>query len=300
MATISLSKSTITNGASAYSHIQQLPTKNETPESTKSICCLYAYYEKNEEYKCNFEYFIKNGGIIDSVDYYIIINGKCSVDLSVFNKNPKITIIYRENQGLDFGAYSHTIHNFIQKTYDYYFFMNTSVIGPCFEEISGSRPRLKWTDSFIELFTDDSVKVVGTSINIHVPFFKIPQWKEILEANYGKKNVYSHVQSMFFCITADYFHYLKKKMFFNQDELHHDNYGIIIIQKEIGLSQIALNAGWNINCILPKYRGLDYRAIQHNMNISAELENGDPYNPNCYFGGTIDKHDVIFFKNNRF
>ena len=39
-----------------------------------NICCFYAYYEKNDLYKSNLEYFLKNA-ILDDVDYYIIING---------------------------------------------------------------------------------------------------------------------------------------------------------------------------------------------------------------------------------
>ena len=72
----------------------------------------------------------------------------------------------------------------------------------------------------------------------------------------------------------------------------------LIANKEIGLSQIALNKGWNINCILPKYRDLDYRTLDKDINKASR--DGDPYLENSYFGKTIDKYDVIFFKINRF
>ena len=47
--------------------------KYETFKEKNKICCLYAYYEKNDLYKSNLEYFLKNG-ILENVDYYFIIN----------------------------------------------------------------------------------------------------------------------------------------------------------------------------------------------------------------------------------
>ena len=176
----------------------------------------------------------------------------------------------------------------------YYFFINTSVIGPYIKDMSTNK---KWTDYFIELFTNKKVKVVGTSINIHT----YNDWSfGTLEKIYGHRDVYPHVQSMFFCIDNEYFHYLINKDFFNLDLLLNMNISDVIFNKEIGLSMIAINNGWNINCILPKYKNLDYININENINKSSNNTGGDPYYKGAYFGSTIDKDDVIFFKNNRF
>lgn len=67
----------------------------------KKICCVYAYYEKDDLYKENFVYFLENG-IYDEIDYYMIINDSCSVDIP--NKE-NIIIMKRENIGYDFGAW---------------------------------------------------------------------------------------------------------------------------------------------------------------------------------------------------
>ena len=75
------------------------------------------------------------------------------------------------------------------------------------------------------------------------------------------------------------------------------NINYVVAYKEFGLSQIALNNGWNINSILPKYKDKDYRTITSDFNFSSR--NGDPYFKNSYFGEDIDKNDVIFFKSNR-
>ena len=42
-------------------------------ENNNRICCIYTYYEKNENYLDNLNYFVNNG-IIDNVNYIIIEN----------------------------------------------------------------------------------------------------------------------------------------------------------------------------------------------------------------------------------
>ena len=265
-----------------------LLNKYEHFQSNKKICCLYAYYEKNELYKSNLEYFLKNG-ILDEVDYYIIINGDCTID---FPKNENIKIFYRENQGYDFGAYSYGIKQ-LDKEYDYYFFLNTSVSGPYLKD------NKKWIDPFLELFNNQNIKLVGTSINVFTNK-TVGTYENIYHLNeiYNKEIPFTHVQSMFFCIDNQYFNFLKDINFFNEDELNNcDNISYVIATKEIGLSQHALKEGWNINSILDKYKNIDYRNIYKDFNDTSL--NGDPYYKNAYFGTTIDKYDAIFYKNNR-
>lgn len=264
---------------------------NEPFLNPASSCCIYAYYEKDEKYLNNFKFFIKNG-ILDHVDYFIVINGKCSLDIEkAFAKHSKhVTIIYRENTGFDFGAYCHVINgNYMKRKYDYYFFINTSVKGPY---LVNSRD---WVTPFIKLF-NDNVQVVGTSINIYHPGNTMVL--QILSELYTKKPVYSHIQSMFFGIKHEYLEFLKQNDFFNCEKINVMNMKEIIHSKEIGLSQLALNNGWNINSILSKYQNIDYISI--NVDFNETSVDGDPYFENAYFSKTIDPYEVIFFKNNRF
>jgi hypothetical protein len=253
----------------------------ENMENNNKIACFYSYYEKNEMYKNNFVYFLENA-ILDNVDYYIIINGEKSVPIP---KKENIKVYQRENKGLDFGAYSYGLKQ-LTKSYDYYFFINTSVIGPV--------TKGDWTEPFIKLFNED-VKVVGTSINMY-------SYTDIYfnyEKLYNKPPPYSHVQSMFFCINKEYFDYLNTKNFFNEEELNDADMKYVVMNKEVGLSQLAINNGWNINCILSKYKDLDYRKLDKDINPTS-MHHGDPYFEGAYFGGTIDKEEVIFYKNSRF
>jgi hypothetical protein len=248
------------------------------------LCCIYAYYEKNDLYKSNFEYFLKNA-ILNNVDYYIIINGICTVNIEQRNN---IIIFKRNNVGFDFSAYSNAIFK-IDKNYEYYFFLNTSVRGPYLH--NNNKP---WTSYFLDLFKNNT-KIVGTTINIFTS--KAYNGNDFVKL-YGDKNVYSHVQTMFFCIDNECLNYLKNINFFNEKECNNFiNIKDLISLKEIGLSQIILNNGWNINSILEKYRDIDYRTLSYNINPTAPC--GDCYYKNKYFGGTFTMYDVIFFKNNR-
>lgn len=251
--------------------MRKRPTRNR-------MCCLYNYFEKNDQYKDNFEYFLRHG-ILPTIDYYVIVNGGCSVEIP---RNKNMTVYFRENIGYDFGAYSHAIKRMKQK-YKFYFFINTSVRGPLLGE--GEDP--DWTSRFIGLLGGDT-RMAGTSINIHT---------DNLERFFGKKNVYSHVQSMFFVMDDVVFSLLEEQDFFNEDEINGMDLQSVIYHKEVGLSQIVLGQGWNINSILPEYKGLDYRVLDHDINPTSL--SGDPYYPGAYFGGTIDPSRVIFFKNNR-
>jgi hypothetical protein len=237
-------------------------------------------------YKKNLEYFLQNGGIQDNIDYYIVINGKCTVDIP---KLPNIQVIQKENKGFDFGAWQHVIKNYINRSYEYYIFLNSSVIGPY------PKNDPTWLQKFLDLFrTGPDVKLVGTSINILEAHDSIEKMTE----RYQKPPPYSHVQSMFFVLNQEGYDYLNEIGFFDDEETLNQQTDIeyFILNKEIWMSQHILKNNWNINCILPKYRDLDYRKITENINPSSQ----DPQYPGGYFGATIKPENVVFYKSYRF
>lgn len=253
-----------------------------TNNSENKYACLYAYYEKNEQYKDNLKYFLENA-IIDDIDYYIIINGECSIKIP---EKQNIQIIYRENVGFDFGAWNYCINNNLKKKYDYYVFLNTSVKGPYLND-----PNTNWLQEYLKLFNNKDVKLVGSSINIYYnneSFFGPTKLLNIFKYN----GPYSHIQSMFFILDSEGFDYLNDLGFFKED---FDDFKDLIAYKEIGMSQLILKKNWNINCILSKYRDHDYRKVKNNFNPTG----CDPYWNGAYFGKSIDPYEVIFYKNNR-
>jgi hypothetical protein len=256
----------------------------------KSIV-IYSYYQKNDEYIKNLEFFIKNG-LYDDIDYIFCINGnECSVDIP---SSSNIKIIKRENVGYDFGAYSDALKQINIKLYDYFFFINTSVRGPFIHE--KERLHVKWTDPFIKLFKKD-VALVGTTINILEvtdPHIIKSMYLDLLIEK-GFTSPFTHVQSQFFVFNKKSLKFLIDKKFFEQTS--EQNFIKFIALREVLMSQLILKNGWNINCMLPKYQGLDYRKVEHDINKTSV--DGDPYYPGAYFGNSIEPYDVMFIKTNR-
>jgi hypothetical protein len=254
--------------------------KENFEEINNKYVCIYAYYEKNNDYKENLQYFL-NKGIYDNIDYFIIVNGICTLNIP---KKTNIKVFYRENKGYDFGAWNYCVNNILNRKYDYYIFLNSSVRGPYLKN-----KNINWLEKYLKLFNHEDVKLVGSSINI----FSNDTFENIdLFEIYKKKSPYTHIQSMFFILNNESYEYLKKNNFFKID---YDDFKNTIAYKEIGMSQMILRNNWNINCILSKYRDYDYRIVKYNFNPSGF----DPYWKNSYFGKSIDPYEVIFYKNNR-
>ena len=220
-------------------------------DTNNKYVCMYAYYEKNEEYKENLIYFLQNG-LLEYVDYYIIINGECTVDIPNLNN---IIVLKRENKGFDFGAWSYCI-NQLTKQYDYYVFLNTSVKGPYLTE-EDINNNITWLDKFLVLFNNEDIKMVGTTINIYQGFTEqIEEYKN----NYGYEPPYTHIQSMFFILNNEGLNYLLSQNFFDEELINsYIDAQKIVINNEIRLSQLILLNNWNINSIVPKYKDIDYR-----------------------------------------
>jgi len=252
---------------------------------------IYSYYEKNDEYIKNFEFFLKNA-IYHDIDYIFCINGK-KFSLTIPD-SPNIKVLPRDNHDYDFGAYAEALNTVDINLYDYFFFINTSVRGPFLPE--DIRSTTRWTTPFIKLLVGD-VKLVGTTINILNITDPATQKDMALDLliDKGYKPPFTHVQSQVFLLGREGLDFLIKNDFFKQSaEIEFVKF---IVLREVMLSQLIIKHGWNINCLLPKYQGLDYRTITADINPTSV--NGDPYYINSYFGSNIRPYDVVFIKTNR-
>lgn len=242
--------------------------------------CLYAYYEKDDTCKKNLEYFI-NHGLNEHSDFIFIINETCSVRIP---EGDHIKVMVRKNEGYDFGAWTDGLASIPDKdAYAYYLFINTSVRGPYLK----SKDAI-WQHAFTDMIQGDT-KLVGTTINIstlsydHVPLLR--HWPL----------PHAHVQSQMFAMDRQCLMFLQDKVFVPHDPSH--SFKDVIQIKEIGMSQWVIHHGWNINCLLEKYKGLDYRTIKEDINPTSRF--GDPNYDGCYFGSTFTPYDVMFIKANR-
>ncbi len=231
------------------------------------IIVIYAYHETNANYRDYFEFFLENG-ICEELDYLIVVNGTCSLDLTKY----PVKVIYRENEGFDFGAWNHGVYSLDQK-YDYYIFLNATVCGPFIPNYV--KNTFKWYMAFINLIKDD-VKLVGPTINTQ-------------SLNYSLLG--PHVQSYCFSMDSECFEFLKKSNFFKRKYHKKDD---VVLYQEVGLSTLVLKNGWNISCLIPEYQGIDYRKEIIPMTQSNGSGNITYYKN--YFGRYVHPYEVIFIK----
>lgn len=241
------------------------------------IMCIYVAYEKNDEYIKNIKFFL-NHGILPSVDYIFVLNGNSTIK---YPTAPNITIMHRENKGYDFGAWGDALRS-TRRQYRHYIFVNTSIRGPYNERVGSD-----WTKPFIDLIQGD-VKLVGLTINILTRAF----------GGLSPSKVHPHVQSMVFVTDRNGKDLLVDRGIFDPVPEHY-TFTDLIVNREVGMSTAILQNGWNISCLAKKYQDQDYRTIQNNINNSSESYGGDPFFPGAYFGETLDKYDILFYKTER-
>ena len=241
----------------------------------KRCVIIYTYYKsKSSDY--NLEFYIKQELIKNNnpnCDYIVVINGhSCHLQ---FPSLENLTILKRDNIGYDFGGHAHALEYIsnLNKSYDYYFFMNSGVIGPIIKDYSILH-NPHWTHNFTNKITDN-VKLVGTTI-------ACLSKKDL--GGYGPK-----VEGFFFMTDNIGLQLFKKEgtIFCN----HADKISAII-NGEYGLSKCLFKHGYTISCILSRYQNINW-LDRKNWNMN---NNRHPSRKSSFFGKSIDPFEVIFHK----
>ena len=202
----------------------------------------------------------------DLVDFVIVVNNPSLT----FHVPKYVSVVYRENKGHDFGAWSEGLLK-RKKDYDYYICVNSTAEGPFTNE--------KWTDIYTRGLTNE-IKLFGSTINCCTgPWCKqFPYWSG------------PHVQTYIYSMAHETLLYLSAEGIFSLTEYTNDKIQTVFF-KEIGLSKKILDKGWNIGCLMEKYKGLDFRIPHDNLLddvMFSQLENV------CW-----TKTEFIFIKGNR-
>lgn len=234
---------------------------------------IYTYFSSpSSDY--NLDFFVKKElSYKDNIDYIFVINGYIHNENIKFPILDNLTILKRENIGYDFGGHAYALEYIatLSKKYDYYFFMNSGVIGPI---IPHYFTETHWTNIFITKI-NNCVKLVGTTIVC------LPRYDS---GGYGPK-----VEGFFFMVDNIGLELLKKQqtIFCN----HEDKYSAIV-NGEYGISNCILKNGYSIDCMLPKYQNIDWK-----NNINYNLNNNiHPSRKNSFYEYSINPYDVIFHK----
>lgn len=235
---------------------------------------IYTYYNSDiSNYNLNF--FVKTElKYRENIDYIIVINGFNYDKNIVFPKIDNLTIIRRENIGFDFGGHYSALEtiSFNNKKYDYYFFMNSSVIGPIIPHYFTEH----WTNIFIRKITS-KVKLVGTTI-VCLP----PATDRV-----GGEG--PHVEGFFFMTDKIGLDLLKKK---KTIFCYHDTKYSAIVNGEYGLSECIIDNGYSIDCMMRQYQGINWDD-KTNWTMNGNLH---PSKTTCCFGHAVIPYEVIFHK----
>lgn len=234
----------------------------------------YVFHIYNNRVKYFFDRCIYES---PDVDFLIICN---DTTIHFENRLPafsNIKILKRDNIGFDFGGWSDGILiNDLYKNYNYFIFCNSSIVGPFLKpNFEG-----KWTDIYIEGLMKNNCKLFGSTINT----LKIP-------------HVFSHIQSYIFSMNLETLELLIEEEIFTMRK-YCKSIIDAVISKEILMSRKILDNGWNIGCLLPIYKDVDFTLKTSNENSSNMTTYDDVMFP--YFLNKLwTCEDLVFLKGNR-
>lgn len=239
---------------------------------------IYCGHEINE----NLIFFCRNGYIDDPKYDFIFVFNNPRLKLEFNLEKPNIKVIFRENIGYDFGAWTEILYSresgkseesedYLYKKYNYFIFLNSTVRGPFLPAYYDQKKIMYWPDLFTSKI-NNNVKLVGPAV---VYFSKKPF---ISSAFLATDRIGLEIG-----INDNIFHFSTIKM----------NKNDIIIKKELGLSKAILKAGYNIVSMLQYYKNVDLS--KHISPISSICH----LNPDRYFGININPYEIIFIKTNR-
>ena len=235
---------------------------------------LYCYYETSET-KENLEFFVRNG-IIDNSKYQykiIVNNKKCSVKIPKYSN---IEIIKRIENNTDLFTYK-IILNLITNlnSYDSFYFINSSCIGPFISNITN----ITWIDLMNDFLED--YDLIG-------PVVEIPN-------DNSKKNI-PFLHSYFFGVNKFGFKILQK--IFDEIMVDDKNDMVLNIERKI-TNSILMNNG-KIKSFLTKFKNIDLNNPKYWNSSLWNINNKSCYEiPNNYDNIDLNPYEIVFFKNIR-
>ena len=247
---------------------------------------IYALYEETVE----TDFFLDNGIIDDeNVDYIFVVNDLNFSPSEKFSKttanlSDRCSVFYRENIGYDFGGYAYAVDHITKNkkidSYDFFVFLNQTVIGPIFPAWYKCSKN-NWAELFTNKITE-TVKISGASINCFYFDMEKQEW------------IYSpHVQTMLFATDRVGLDIGIKKRILSYDNVMADKMWVVMA-KEIEFSKSVLEAGYNISCLLSRAKGINFKE-------GFEGAWKDPWFPegDLWVKENIHPYETVFFKNNR-
>lgn len=230
---------------------------------------LYTFHEINER----VNYFFNHTVFEDKdTDFLVIINNPTLL----VQVPPFVKVLHRENVGVDFGAWSEALlkDNFY-KSYDRFLFLNSSALGPFLPKGFSGR----WTDLYFQGL-QGNVKLFGSTINT------CKQPKQ-----------FAHIQSYIFAMEKETLELLVQCSVFSTTN-YANSYHEAVWNKEVLMSRLILQQGWNIGCLMKHYKDVDF-TFQTKQPEDYGIEFLDDILFEGFQGKLWAKEELVFIKGNR-
>lgn len=233
---------------------------------------IYSGHQIND----NFLYFCRNGYINSPLYDFVFVFNDPNLKLKILPNKTNIKIMTRENTGLDFGGWTFALltkenDQYLYEKYDYFVFINSTVRGPFLPSYYDQNKHGYWPEFFISKLSDQ-IKLVGSVVAFYLkrPF----------------------ISSAFFVTDRIGLDIGMKNGVFDIKTINYDKRNVVI-RKEIGFSNLIMDAGYNISSMLTSYKNTDLKNTQFQWLSLCHL------NPKKYYDIDINPYEIIFIKQNR-
>ncbi|DBA99576.1 TPA: hypothetical protein ACH3X3_012154 [Trebouxia sp. C0006] len=282
VATYSLYSSTQmwnTNVSTTHKLSEQQPKPPD--QIIKDTLVMYIFSPTDAEYERNMRYFVKHGISEGDPCHYIIVvqrlEGKAFLDLPLLPSNAGYE--FHDNVCFDYGTIGWLMRSgkVDPSKYKYFIMMNSSTRGPF---VPAYHRQTAWSRIFTDKLNDE-VKLVGSTISCEGA-----PWGGDAESPWRQN---PHVQSYVLATDQVGLQILQQdgQVFACFDNLHDTIYFA-----ELGSSLAVLKAGYNIDSLMMRYQGVDWRD-KANWKCNAGFS---PYAENHYDGLSIEPLEAVFVK----
>ncbi|KAG2498860.1 hypothetical protein HYH03_003052 [Edaphochlamys debaryana] len=251
-------------------------------QNARENLVMYIFAPTDPQFVHNLEYFVREAILGDTrSDYVIVVQESSDMHVVELPKlPPHARYVRHTNRCYDWGSFGWLLltGRVDPRRYRYFFFINCSVRGPFLPPYA--QGRVHWTEPFTRKLTDE-VKLVGPTISCE---------GSPLNGDFrGKWRSNPHVQS--FVVATDQ---VGLQVLLDDGRVFHchNTRWNTIYYSELGSSTAILHAGYNLDCLMTKYQGVDWR----NKSNWGCNQRYSPQSDLTYDGISLDPYEVLFIK----
>lgn len=255
-----------------------------TPKNKTAV--IYLYCDRHARSQQNFENFAATG-LVNNVDFFVVGS---EINLSKVNyKRSSFKEIYVDDGEHEHQKFSRVYRDHVKNSdYQSVVVVSSGMSGP-YSMPDGDQ---NWVKRFTEQLTRET-HLVGSSIVMMPsdhPLTKLQNENKVVIG------VVPYVPTSAFALSREALDFLETECFFDQ-EIPPCELSLQLLY-EMRMSELLLENGWNITCLLSKYSDINFRSVKKDPNPTSWY--GDPRRANSYFGGNIDKQESVFIETSVF